>query len=168
MVEWLERLFPRLIGTPYRITSPATDVYNCLAWAARVTNGWWWPVGDPGTVHWPPGVARQETLEALRDAFATLGYAPCDTEEPEAGFEKVALFADAQGLPTHAARQLFAGCWTSKLGRGEDIEHDPRALEGEAYGTVALVVKRPLGETASAPSDHPEGAAETPNETRTQ
>jgi len=62
----------------------------------------------------------------------------------EVGFEKVALFADAQGLPLHAARQLSDGRWTSKLGEQEDIEHALRDLEGVAYGNVALVMKRPL------------------------
>jgi hypothetical protein len=58
--------------------------------------------------------------------------------------EKVALFADPAGIPTHAARQLASGQWTSKLGQAEDIEHELRALEGEIYGVVALILKRPL------------------------
>jgi hypothetical protein len=41
----------------------------------------------------------------------------------EPGFLKVALYGT--GLTyTHAARQLADGKWTSKLGKGEDIEHD--------------------------------------------
>jgi hypothetical protein len=59
---------------------------------------------------------------------------------------------DAQGSPTHAARQLDNGRWTSKLGELEDIEHSLRDLEGAAYGTVVQVMKRPRpaaeGETA--------------------
>ncbi|HEY7428267.1 MAG TPA: hypothetical protein VH682_28795 [Gemmataceae bacterium] len=43
-MERFEVLFPRLNGTAYRITSPASDVYNCIAWAAGETNRWWWPV----------------------------------------------------------------------------------------------------------------------------
>ncbi|MCI0637958.1 MAG: hypothetical protein L0Y72_23715 [Gemmataceae bacterium] len=41
-------------------------------------------------------------------------------------------------MPTHAARQLPTGRWSSKLGPSEDIEHDLHALEGEIYGTIAL------------------------------
>ncbi len=60
------------------------------------------------------------------------------------GFEKVALFVDAAGMPTHAARQVNSGAWTSKLGNSEDIEHELRALEGDIYGTVRLILKRRL------------------------
>jgi hypothetical protein len=66
----------------------------------------------------------------------------CDTEVLEAGFEKIALFADAQGNPRHGARQLATGLWTSKLGKAEDIEHQLHDLEGTAYGSVVLVMKR--------------------------
>jgi hypothetical protein len=87
-------------------------------------------------------VAREETLAAFRDAFASLGYEDCSSEDPEPGFEKVALFAGAQGEPLHAARQQPEGRWTSKLGELEDIEHDLRDLEGAVYGAVVLLMKR--------------------------
>ncbi len=45
----------------------------------------------------------------------------------------------------HVARQLKEGMWTSKLGPDEDIEHNTLdALEGELYGAVTQVLKRPL------------------------
>lgn len=53
------------------------------------------------------------------------------------------LFADLAGMPTHAARQLHSGAWTSKLGNAEDIEHELHALEGEIYGTVVVIMNRP-------------------------
>jgi len=99
-----------------------------------------------------PGL-RDETLAALQAAFTSLRYAVCASEELEAGFEKVALFADANGFPTHAARQLKSGRWTSKLGELEDIEHALRDLEGVEYGSVVLVMQRPVpasGEEISA------------------
>lgn len=142
IVEEIENLFPGLQGSTYRITSPRDDSYNCIAWAAGDTQSWWWPaVGD--NLFWPGGVPGVETLPAFQQAFESLGYAVCPTEDMEAGFEKIALFADAQGLPLHAARQLPDGRWTSKLGELEDIEHALRDLEGAAYGTVALLMKRP-------------------------
>lgn len=76
-MERLEALFPRLQGTAYRITSSASDVYNCIAWAAGDTERWWWP-GDPASTYWPVGAPRLETLAAFRDAFATLGYVVCE------------------------------------------------------------------------------------------
>jgi hypothetical protein len=54
------------------------------------------------------------------------------------------LFVDAAGMPTHAARQRPSGSWTSKMGNAEEIEDELRALEGEIYGTVVLILKRPL------------------------
>lgn len=45
--------------------------------------------------------------------------------------------------PTHAARQLSSGHWTSKLGDCEDIEHF--ALDGVAnkiYGAAVVFLKR--------------------------
>jgi hypothetical protein len=143
MLEGIERAFPKLQGANYRVTSPSTDTYNCIAWAAGAINAWWWPFGEPDKVHWPEGVERLTTLDVFRHLFATLGYVVCVGEELEPGFEKVALFADPDDIPQHAARQLANGRWTSKLGRSEDIEHQLHDLEGEVYGTVALVMKRP-------------------------
>src|SRR5436190_2062944 len=129
MVNHLDRLFPALRGSSYQITSPQDDIYNCIAWAAADTTVCWWPA-DPVVAHWPTGVAREETVEAFRDAFATLGYVLCAGEEWETGFERVALFANDQSHPKHMARQLPNGRWTSKLGLLEDIEHELRDLEG--------------------------------------
>lgn len=88
-------------------------------------------------------MARVETVEAFRDAFATLGYILCSDDRFEPGYEKVALFALA-GVPKHAARQLPTGRWISKLGRSEDIEHQRHDLSGTAYGAVVLAMKRPV------------------------
>jgi hypothetical protein len=61
----------------------------------------------------------------------------------------IALFADKNDFPLHAARQLPSGRWTSKLGELEDIEHGLRDLEGDAYGTVVLIMKRPIATLAA-------------------
>jgi hypothetical protein len=141
MVEHgLEEVFPGLRGQPYQITSPKDDRYNCIALAAGDDHNWWWP-DAAGEDAWPAGVARAETVDAFRDAFAALGYVVCDDDQPEPGCEKVALFALA-GVPKHAARQLPGGRWVSKLGPGEDIEHRLNDLTGLVYGAVVLVMKR--------------------------
>jgi hypothetical protein len=151
MVEPLESLFPGLHPGRFQITSPKSTVYNCIAWAAGDTDNWWWPDDDLDNeaIFWPPGIAREETLAAFVAAFSTLGFVACDEEEYEPGYEKVALFAHVDGVPTHAARQLPAGRWSSKLGFLEDIEHELHDLSGSAYGTVVQVLKRP---TASNPT----------------
>jgi hypothetical protein len=153
MVERLERVFPALRGTGYRVTSPPDRKYNCIAWAAGDTAQVWWPdeADTPDSAYWPSGVQRQETLDAFRDAFASLGYTVCNDDRLELGFEKVALFA-LLGVPKHAARQLPNGRWTSKLGEWEDIEHALHDLTGMVYGSVALVLKRPLSGTESEPA----------------
>lgn len=44
------------------------------------------------------------------------------------------------------ARQLPNGNWTSKLGTLEDIEHRAlSAVEGNDYGNVVRILRRPLG-----------------------
>jgi hypothetical protein len=151
MVNLLEQLFPRLAGSGYRITSPSNRDYNCIAWAAGDSLNWWWPGTNPNLEYWPPGVLRDETLDAFRDAFASLGYGICTREDVEPGFEKVALYASSQGFPTHAARQLANGRWTSKLGNLEDIEHVLSDLEGDEYGSVVLILKRPLPSQSPPP-----------------
>ena len=148
MVTPLEDLFPGLRGTVFRVTNSKDPVYNCISWAVGETQKWWWP--DPDAVRfWPSGLERAETREAFEMAFASLGYTTCETEAPEVGFEKIALFADQQAIPTHAARQLPNGRWSSKLGELEDIEHDLRALEGTEYGLVVLLMKRALPRASS-------------------
>jgi len=141
MVDF-ENLFPKLRGSEYQITSPATEVYNCIAWAVGDIGRWWWP-DLAKKRYWPAGAARNETLPAFAEAFAALGFARCQDHALEPGIEKIALFADRDG-PQHAARQLPNGRWTSKLGEREDIEHALHDLEGIEYGTVALVMRRPI------------------------
>jgi hypothetical protein len=152
MVTPLELVFPGLAKSGHRVTSPVDQRYNCIAFAARDTAIWWWPTpADVKEVYWPAGVERAETLSAFRALFASLGFVECGETEAEDGFEKIALFANAAGTPLHAARQLKNGRWTSKLGEREDIEHELRDLEGEHYGSVVAIMKRPL-ETRSESS----------------
>lgn len=99
--------FPHLHTEGFTQTSPATHVYNCIAWAAGRDDAWWWPTEAPD-VYWPEDVPRAETLEAFYQLFESLGYVRCAGGDLEAGFEKVALYVK-DGLPEHAARQLPDG-----------------------------------------------------------
>jgi hypothetical protein len=109
-----EGAFPSLAADGYIVSSPKTQAYNCVAWAAGDTSRWW----EPG-IYWP-GPAGDD-LASLVGLFVVLGYAPCIGDELEVGHEKVALYADDQGYWTHAARQLPDGWCTTKLGPDEDI-----------------------------------------------
>ena len=68
-------------------------------------------------------------------AFAMLGFAPCGDGTMQSGFDKIALYATWAG-PTHAARQLPNGLWTSKLGPDADIEHTLEGLNTPMYGAA--------------------------------
>jgi hypothetical protein len=156
MRTYIEDLFPDLRDSGFDLKSPQDDLYNCIAWAAGPahTKLWWWPFGEPEKTFWPASVPRQETLDAFRQLFETLGYSVCGHADVEPGYEKIALFADVHGFPLHAARQLAGGRWTSKLGALEDIEHALQDLVGSEYGSVALVMKRPwasYGEKSESP-----------------
>src|SRR2546430_690432 len=112
-----------------RLLAGAIVATTALPGQPATAKAWWWPDAEEQD-SWPSGVARIETVQAFREAFATLGYADCDHEQLEPAWEKIALFALA-GIPKHAARQLPTGRWTSKLGPLEDIEH------GLHYWTLA-------------------------------
>ena len=145
MSEDLQGVFPHLVHSAYAITSPSTPEYNCIAWAAGDTERWWWPLAG-SFAYWPSNVPAQETLDAFINAFGTLGFIPCENRNIENGLEKIAMYVDDSGKPTHAARQLPNGRWTSKLGQGQDIEHELDGLTGPLYGTVSQVLKRPIHE----------------------
>lgn len=94
-----------------------------------------------GLYYWPPDVPREYSTTAYVRAFESLGYSPCEDAGIERGFQKIALFA-RRGEPTHAAKQLPNGRWTSKLGKLEDIEHALDGVSGEAYGAPILFMRR--------------------------
>jgi len=138
----IETAFPSLAPSNYRITSPESPDYNCIAWAAGTDDRWWWP-DNQYTAYWPDGAPREENLAAFIQAYSLVGYVPCDTSDYESGFEKIAIYTDERGKPTHAARQTQTSRWTSKLGKWEDIEHDrPDNLAGRHYGSVTVIMKR--------------------------
>lgn len=140
--ENLDHLFPNLAEGGYSITSPRSPFYNCIAWAARDVMAWWEP-DMMNNYYWPPGVPREYSIDAYRRAYEALGFTECSKADLEEGFEKIAIYIGSDGEPTHAARQLVSGKWTSKLGKLEDIEHsDLECLQGEEYGVIGLIMKR--------------------------
>jgi hypothetical protein len=134
----LQRAFPSLSDT-FQVTSERTPEYNCIAWAAGDISRWWWPLG---LSYWPENVLRAETMASFVTAFAELGYAPCGNGGLEFGIEKVVIFLE-DGIPTHMARQLSSGEWTSKLGKSWDIVHvSSSELDGSAYGSAVQFLSR--------------------------
>ena len=136
----LEFYFPNLAGTDYQVTSPKTTRYNCIAWAAGKMMPYWWPT--PGSF-WPTGARREVTIPAFIEAFGCCGYKIANGFDLEPGREKIAIYAKYH-IPTHAARQLEDGTWTSKLGDLEDIRHSGLDhISGDLYGYPYLAMSRP-------------------------
>ena len=102
---------------------------------------WWWPSGeDP--YYWPPGVPKEEKIEHFVTIFRQVGYEVCASAAFVAGYEKVAIYQQ-RGVPTHAARQVHGGWWTSKLGEEVDIVHESLdALDGPIYGSATVFLQR--------------------------
>ena len=144
--SWQPWEFPNLKESDYQKTSDESEDYNCLAWAVHDNSKKW----DPDELeqnYWPPGVPREVEIEAFRAAFQTKGFEDCDDGSLEDGIEKLAIYATSNGKPTHAARQLENGKWTSKLGDCEDIEHETLdCLNGERnwFGKIQCYGK-PVG-----------------------
>jgi hypothetical protein len=86
-------------------------------------------------------VVREETVAAFVEAYRSIGYEPCEHGGHELGLEKVAIFS-LDDRPTHVARQLPNGRWSSKLGGEEDIEHEWGALDSPIYGSVVKILCR--------------------------
>lgn len=125
----------------WRKTSCATDAYNCLAWAAGEDFRRW----DFGQRDfWPGGVRKKWGIAYLVHAYRKAGFEVCETEgrTVDAMYDKIVLYMlGSEG--THAAKLLDNGCWSSKLGDREDIEHDtPEALMGNAYGAPHVYMRR--------------------------
>ncbi len=155
--EFVESLFPRLGSSKaYQCRSERNPNYNCIAFAAGVTDKWWQPrFGAPPSApeytdddpdYWPLGAPHARTQAAFMMAFECIGYEVCADGTPEEGFEKVVLYAIGD-TPMHAARQdTDTSMWLSKLGKSFDIAHpDPRDISGDAYGEPFAYLRKPVG-----------------------
>ena len=142
--SWPLHELPNLNSNNHQITSPRKNRYNCIAWAAGIDTQWWWP--EPVYYYWPKRVPREVTLDAFVAVFSLLGYEECLEHSLEEGYDKVVLYAKYEGgllKPTHAAKQLPNGKWTSKLGNLEDIEHtELDDVSGPIYGAPVRFLRR--------------------------
>jgi hypothetical protein len=147
--DWVRAHFPGVVGDDaFGKKSDRDGRYNCIAFAIGDPSRWWWPDvtgrgAMRGGAYWPSTVSHHETLEAFEQVFEEQGYSSCADGKLEEGFEKIAIYTDRQGVPTHAARQLESGVWASKIGSFIDITHTTSAsVAGERYGAVARFMKR--------------------------
>jgi hypothetical protein len=141
VIHRLVLAFPQLAYERFRETSSATAEYNCIAWSASRTDAWWEPSPDG---YWPVGAPSAYTVDAYMQAYSTIGYEVTGSGDFEVRCERIVLFAEASGKPTHAARQLENGKWSSKLGQDVDIEHaTPLGVSGQLYGLPVVFMRRP-------------------------
>ena len=134
--------FPNSSDEPFIQTSHEDPNYNCIAWAAGDNTRWYEP--DPyGIYYWPSEVSRENTVDAFISLYEFLGYEKCESGFYEESFTKVAVFSYGK-TPTHAARQLRNGNWTSKLGSNIDVEHSIYSIENGMYGQVVQYLKRAM------------------------
>ena len=124
----------------YVETSPEDNRYNCIAWTFRDRTRYWWPIPF---FYWPSEVPRQVTIEAFRQLYIVNGYTVCDNGNLEAGYEKVAIYVRNQ-KPTHAAKQLPNGKWSSKLSDQEDVEHDSLEDLIDLFGDIEVILRREI------------------------
>ncbi|MDQ3635748.1 MAG: hypothetical protein M3405_14745 [Acidobacteriota bacterium] len=136
------RHFPNIDIEGFKVTSELDFFYNCFAWA-----------GEDNTRNWEPGSRYSHwltdnpayTLENFIDNYSRIGYTELTKSSAlESDYEKIVIYVNDDGIPTHAARQLESGKWTSKLGIREDIEHStPECIESDEYGVIKVILKRP-------------------------
>ena len=72
-------------------------------------------------------------MEAFTRAYERVLFEVCKSREFEAGYDKIAIYTDTDGIVTHAARWWVEDDgWSSKLGAENDIcHHSLEAIEGE-------------------------------------
>jgi hypothetical protein len=137
---YLDVVIKGLEGWDYDVTSEPTTAYNCIAFAVGDESTVWDPVEDED-YYWPAGAPREYTLDAYLRAFELSGFAPCEGDAVEDGYDKIAIYVNADGS-VHAARQVDGLYWKSKLGKLHDIQHPLNALV-EEYGEVQGFMRRP-------------------------
>lgn len=133
--------FPNLSDVASKKTSEATERYNCIAWAFKDSRRHWWP--NRRRSFWPIQTLGLSVADAFVQWFAQDGWEETHVSDVEQGFEKIALYG-LQGQPTHAARQLESGLWTSKLGPDIDLSHTLHDLVGPSYGAPMRFYRKPL------------------------
>lgn len=147
------KYFPNLKNdSQFKISSPETPDYNCIAWAFHQYNDVWMQPPDPliplldGVTWWPDGATPSMDVSSLEEAFQFGSFVRCDSWEHENGFIKVALYYKSDTNEwTHASRESRSGkFWMSKLEPSHDIYHGtPFTIEGECYGQVYCFMKKP-------------------------
>ncbi len=141
--DLLPNIFPGLKHDCYfRIMSPQTTKYNCIAWAMGY-NDRWVDINTNMFGHWwPSKIPKGTDPESLIAAFKAVGFEKCSSGLREPGFDKVALY-QMNNEWTHAARIITDEVYHSKMGQLWDIYHSSGDLfKDSPYGNIFCYMKR--------------------------
>lgn len=135
--------FPELANDQnFKICSPETYKYNCIAWAMQFTDRWVDHLPGPDK-WWPNGVERSNSSKALILAFKAVGFTECDNKSLEKGFDKVVLYKlETKDEWTHASRIIDNSVEHSKFGPSFDGTHSHDKFQGTYYGIPYAIMKR--------------------------
>jgi hypothetical protein len=138
---FVDKSFPNSLLEPFKITSPETASYNCLAWALNDTSKWYENDDD---YYWFEGIEKNNTLETIQKIFVNFGFIKTENTEYQVGIERIALFSKDNIECTHLARQQDKDQWTSKLGSSYDVNHTLKSIENGIYGNVVIIMEKRL------------------------
>lgn len=154
--------FPHLNDDPeFKITSPETTEYNCIAWAmgfdcrwVQCTNDTYLNTQGMRYVWWPNGVDQSYCPQALIDAFIALGFEQTDNTLFESGYDKAVLYTDGTKW-THASRIIADGTEHSKFGASWDATHGRNRFLDSPYGYPYAYMRRPHSHKQQFINMHP-------------
>ena len=127
------------------VNSSDTFSYNCIAWAMGMDDRW----VDHQLIPWhwwPSGVQRNNSKQALIDAFAALGFEETTNPSYEQGYEKVALYAKGDEW-SHAAKIIDSLKLHSKFGALNDAFHSGGDSLSIRYGYIYAYMRRDLSKS---------------------
>lgn len=124
----------------FKLTSPDTYQYNCIAYAMGMKDRWIDSSDLPW--HWWPPVSKGRNGSDLVEAFKYFGFVACGMDDSiEDDYDKVALYSNADGW-THAARVVGNGIYHSKFGASYDGTHSRGDVLQAHYGDPFVIMKR--------------------------
>lgn len=124
----------------YKLTSPETFEYNCIAFAMGMLDRWIDSSDIPW--HWWPPVRKDTSPSSLVEAFKYFGFEECGMDDKvDEQYDKVALYKDDIQW-THAAKVVADGEYHSKFGASFDGHHSGGDVLKAKYGSVFLIMRR--------------------------
>lgn len=124
----------------FRLTSPFTYQYNCIAFAMGMQDRWVDSANLPW--HWWPPVEKGMTVTHLVKAFEYFGFEDCGMDDSfDKEYDKIAIY-QKEGQWTHAARIIDDGIYHSKFGASYDGVHSRGDVLQAQYGDVVIVMRR--------------------------